>query len=183
MKKVFIVLVMALMSLGAQAQDEDVDIDIDESVLLGHWESMGTLLRFSEEGYLWIRGFTFNSEGLSYIEVYNDEGQFVLPYNCSDYFVSNQNKLHFVPDGSQNTLYQKFVIERFYKRWDDYLIMVLRRFGDQYSYSFRKKIESSSVNSAKLTQQYSGDKYNLQGMKVEDPEGIYIQNGQKFIAK
>ena len=61
-------------------------------------------------------------------------------------------------------------------------ILVLGTF-DRQNLLFLRKINSASIRKVTNTINIDNAKYNLQGVKVEDPEGIYIQNGQKFIAK
>ena len=60
--------------------------------------------------------------------------------------------------------------------------LVLATF-DKKNFLYLQKDEPTSVRSMTKEEIPDSNKYNLQGMKVEDPEGIYIQNGQKFIAK
>ena len=46
-----------------------------------------------------------------------------------------------------------------------------------------KRVDTSNVDATQVKRKNDSKKYDLQGKKVEDPEGIYIQNGQKYIAK
>jgi hypothetical protein len=46
-----------------------------------------------------------------------------------------------------------------------------------------KRVDTSNVGATQVQRKKDSKKYNLQGVKVDDPEGIYIQNGQKYIAK
>ncbi len=172
MKKVFIVMVMALLSLGAQAQSLGYTGFVDEKDLLGKWVIFNaegdweSLKKPSAE--LPDMNITFYENGEADLGGIDRGSNYVY-----DWFISNSNKLHFI------TLNKavRFIIWNYTK--DE--LLVLRAFNKSIFLHF-KKDNSSNVSSVRINKT-DNQKYNIQGVKVEDPEGIYIQNGQKFIAK
>ena len=173
MKKVFMFLMMALMSLGAQAQSLGYTGYVDEKDLLGKWVIFNaegdweTLKKPSAE--LPDMNITFYENGEADLGGIDRGPNYVL-----DWFISNSNKLHFI------TLNKavRFIIWNYTK--DE--LLVLRAFDKSIFLHFKKE-NSSAVQSTRGDVFNDNQKYNLQGVKVENPEGIYIQNGQKFIAK
>ena len=172
MKKVFIILMMALMSLGAQAQLVGYQGHVDEYDIQGRWAVTsieGRLIQVNGEfAYL---SFSGNSAGRVYMKQ-GDDLFFIL------WFISNSNKLHIqLNDGH----ILNFVIADYQKGEKDY--MKLKSFDDACTIELKMDWPVNHVNSPRLYENSSSTQYNLQGLKVEDPDGVYIQNGKKFIAK
>ena len=171
MKKVLFVLMMALMSLGAQAQEFGYSGYVDESDLTGKWSACkyeGDLSAFHcSDRYFDITSITFKEDGT----IWSTGFDIGWPL---DWFISNNNKIHFI---ITNHVF-KFIIWEYVKNEK----LVLATF-DKKNFLYLQKDEPASVRSMTKEEIPDSNKYNLQGMKVEDPEGIYIQNGQKFIAK
>lgn len=170
MKKVFMVMVMALMSLGAQAQT--FYGKVDETDLLGSWEVTSIAGTYPyTQNYVPI-GFKFGYDGSCQKVISKNES---LTFRA--FFISNGDKLHII-DCYWNMICEAYIVKEF-----DEETMVLSSLDKICTISLKKT--STSVYSARMnsTQNNDGTKYNVQGVKVEDPEGIYIQNGQKFIAK
>ena len=163
-------MVMALTSLVAQAQECGYTGYIDELDLIGKWSAYdyeGDVSKFGGEVKFEYMALDFKESG----EVIANG--FDLGW-ISDYFISNTNKLHFVIAAKS----RRYIIWDYIK--DE--ILVLGTF-DRQNLLFLRKINSASIRKVTNTINIDNAKYNLQGVKVDDPEGIYIQNGQKYIAK
>ena len=94
----------------------------------------------------------------------------------TDFFISNNNKLHIVQD---DNYVLHFIIEELTAT-----TLKVKTYDGQ-SFTFVKENSSASVRAASFTRSADDSTYNLSGQKVEDimTDGIYIQNGQKKVIK
>jgi hypothetical protein len=94
----------------------------------------------------------------------------------TDFFISNNNKLHIVQD---DNYVLHFIIEELTAT-----TMKVKTY-DGLSFSLTKEDSSASVRAASITRAADESTYNLSGQKVENitDDGIYIQNGQKIVIK
>lgn len=170
MKKVFIIMMMALMSLGAQAQT--FYGKVDETDLLGSWEVTSISGSYPYTSYYVPLGFKFGYDGSCQKVISPNES---LTFRA--FFISNGDKLHII-DCYWNMICEAYIVKEF-----DTETMVLNSLDKICTIELKKT--STSIYSARMNSEKNkdGDKYTIQGLKTEDPEGIYIQNGKKFIAK
>lgn len=155
-------------------------IEIDERDLLGKWNLT------ERTGYVDYGQGTSIFESIifydNYCRVrYNGDAM----ENQCDYmwFISNNNKLHLYFYGQIGAYLRNsqkaFVIVDFVK--DQYF--KLSSFHGYYSAVFTKE-EDSSIPEIITDENDLNDAtmYNLQGVKITEPRGIYIQGGKKKIA-
>ena len=175
MKKVFIIIMMALMSLGAFAQQ------LEESSLIGKWEvfdaeNEGDFFRGCDNA---AEFFEFFDDGTAKATMF---GGYTITY--TGFWLSNGNWhemcLNLLLGQNAPVYIDKLVIDKVVPLGEPTTI-TLKSFKGK-SYAVYKKVETASVRSIEM-EKNNKSKFNLQGMKVEDPEGVYIQNGKKFVAK
>lgn len=171
MKKVFIVLMMVLLAANVNAQDHYL---VSEEKLSGEWKLdwYAGDWESSTWGVPQKLGLFNGKQGY-----YNgNKSQYVVGW-----FVSNYNKLHLVHDrsydGYTGISFSDFIIVNYSEE-----TMTLKTYDGKGLVQL-KRVDTSNLGSIQVQRKKDSMKYDLQGKKVEDPEGIYIQNGQKFIAK
>ena len=171
MKKVFFILIAALMSLGAQAQSVGYMGTIDETDLIGTWDVSSVSGTYPYNRTKTPTQFKFSSDG-SFTEIrdYTSAEQFRA------FFITNGNKLH-INSGYNNFNAKAFIIEDYYTN----SYMTLKSLDRTFTMHLNKT--TSSVNAARYEVVGDSAMHNLQGIKIDSPEGIYIQNGKKFVAK
>lgn len=172
MKKIIFLLAMTLMGLYAQAQLVGYQGHVDEYDIQGRWvvsSFEGWLIQIDRE-FEYI-SFSGNQPGRLLMKTGDD-------IFISQWYISNSNKLHVVlSDG--HVLY--FVITDYAKGEQD--VMKLKSFDDACTIELKMDCPINHVNTPRFNENSSSSPYNLQGMKIEDPDGIYIQNGRKYIVK
>ena len=175
MKKVFIILMMALMSLDAQAQQ------LEETSLLGKWK-IWELENY--DGF--FRGYGDAAEYLEFFDDGTAKATFFNGYQITftGFWLSNgvwhEMVLNLLLGQNAPVYIDKLIIDKVLPTGEPTTI-TFKNFK-KTSVAIYKKESSNEVRAIENDKSNS-KKYNLQGMKVEDPEGIYIQNGQKYIAK
>ena len=182
MKKIlFSLLLVAAMSANAQT--------FNEEDLVGTWTMTG--FSYPPGKILNIESITL---GIGVYEVWEKElfvasgliknMIYISPYNnrqytensmISDYFISNNNKLHII--AGNYALH--FIIEELSAS-----SLKVKTYDGQ-NYTFEKDNSSTDVKPMTLTRSADDSIYNLSGQKVEDvtTNGVYIQNGQKKVVK
>ena len=169
MKKVLFIMAVALMSTVVRAQSDGFTGSIDEYDLQGTWRVTGI------EGYLLQLDkdpefFSLSGNQAGRI-LKNGEDLFV-----NGWFISNNNKLHLV---ISNGAWLNFVIQEYSK---DEGYMKLKSFDDHCVMSWSLQ-NYSSVPSLSVDNKKDSPRYSINGIRNDNPDGVYIQNGKKFIAK
>ena len=158
-------MILALLAANVNAQTGN----IDECDLQGTWKVTGMdgyLLQMDEKPEYFV--LSGNQPGRIYK---SGDDLFVIGW-----FISNNNKLHLM---LSNNSWLNFVIEE-YSKDDGY--MKLKSF-DNACIMLWSLMNYSSVPAINSDRKKDTPKYSIKGVKIDKPEGIYIQNGQKFIAK
>lgn len=171
MKKVFIIMMMALMSHGAQAQSVGYMGTIDETDLIGKWVVSSVSGNYPYDNSRYPTQFSFSSDG-SFQE--NRGNGYYEQFRA--FFITNGNKLH-ITSGYYNFNAEVFIIDEYYS--NGYL--TLKSLDRTFTMYLNKA--PSSVNATRQEVKSDSTIHNLQGMKIDKPEGVYIQNGKKFVAK
>lgn len=171
-KKIFIALLLVMLTLGANAQYVS---GLDETDLIGKWDVVsidGNLDDFFIEGTPEYFNFTNRYSTIKTTSHY---------YYYKGFFVSNGNtKLHLVATGDEYWVNLK--IYR-YSYIDNVGDMVLKTYDNSCTITLAKN-GISGVNSAKVNPNQQGSTmYDLQGRRVENPKGVYIQSGKKYVGK
>ena len=171
MKKVFIVLMMALLAANVNAQDHYL---VSEEKLSGEWKLDWYAGDWENSTWGVPKKIGLNNGKQSYYD--GNKSQYVVGW-----FVSNYNKLHLVHDrsydGYTGISFSDFIIVNYSEE-----TMTLKTYDGKGLVQL-KRVDTSNLGTIQIQRKKDSMKYDLQGKKVEDPEGIYIQNGQKFIAK
>lgn len=168
-KKLFLALLLAMLSLGINAQSVGYKGIIDEYELQGSWVTDS------------CSGKIVSLDG---VPEYFSLGQYASQlYGVStdatlnEWFISNGNKLHWkLSDGK--TIY--FVIMNYDAGKK---AMTLKTFDDACTMYVHQWQSATAISSAKIVDNNDTRKYDLQGRQVYKPKGVYIQGGQKFISK
>ena len=172
MRRILFLLTMALMSQVVRSQIVGYQGHVDEYDIQGRWSVTsleGSLIQM--DGEFEYISFSGNQAGRFFMKK-GEDNFFVL------WFISNNNKLHIqLNDGHV----LNFVIVDYQKGEKDY--MKLKSFDDACTIELKMDWPVNHVNTQRLSENIPSTKYNLQGLKVEDSEGVYIQNGRKIIAK
>lgn len=170
MKKVLLMLLFATLSLGINAQTVGYQGSIDEYDLQGGWKVnsfTGKIIQL--DGTLDYFSLSGNANG-STTGLKNDQR-----IHC--WFISNGNKLHWIM--SDNTVVN-FVITAYDKEEKK---MTLKTFDDACTMECYQWNPVNGIQQVAADNNQDGKKYNLQGMEVTSPKGVYIENGVKKIAK
>lgn len=182
MRRILFFLTMALMSVCVMAQEK---LPYDEELLEGDWEAFSESAYLTPGSNLVITKIQLRTAGQCGITVWDMNRQLHFPHNFSHYFISNNNKLHIV--GSDNPAEtQYFVIRDFYIREEDGSpILVLARYNGSIhqNYNFRKTTQINAIRSSEREINEESKKYGVSGVIKGVPDGLYIQNGKKYIAK
>lgn len=172
MRRILLVMVMALMSQMVRSQIVGYQGHVDEYDIQGRWAVSsieGRLIQF--DGDFEYVSFSGNSAGRFFMKQ-GDDLFFIL------WFISNSNKLHIqLKDGHV----LNFVIVDYQKGEKDY--MKLKSFDDACSIELNMDWPVNHVRTTRFCESNPSVRYSLQGLKVDDSDGVYIQNGKKFIAK
>lgn len=191
MKKLLLLLFALVSVVCTQAQT------YDETELLGKWDVtsitgqvnntvisfeslyLGDTLVTQGEDDRWLAAGYFTKfkciDGDS--EVYNPQESYTINMEpVYDFFISNNNKLHFVTLDNANQI--RLVI----KEWAND-VMKLESYDGKTKIELKK--DKSSVKSVMADTSEKNAVYNIRGLKVTQPEkgNIYIQNNHKFIAR
>lgn len=165
MKKVFLLAVLAIMSLNTLAQG----LEIDEKDLVGTWKgsmigSFGNVEAFN--------GITFREDGGGNLHL--------DPYGVKYFylsFLSNENKLNLL-FYNDDVKALKFQILQYTK---GETMQLADLSGKNLLVLFKQETEGIRAHTYSPAQ--DSTKYNLQGVPVTSPRGVYIQSGKKQIAK
>lgn len=184
MRRILFLLTMALMSVCVMAQEK---LPYDEELLLGSWMSDGNYMEIGDgsHGPIPVGCISLMSNHSSYISYSLPTGGYTQ-YEFTAFFVSDTDKLHLISKMPTQWHSVTFVIKWLeYDRNNNQCILHLRPLGSSKSddYLFYRSGGINSVTSAKTENSSSNRKYSLSGAEVDNPEGIYVQNGKKYIAK
>lgn len=169
MKKFLMIAAMALMSVQLQAQSVGYTGYIDEIDLAGLWsvESVeGNIYGDTDFDY-----FNLNSYG--YGKMYKGADTPLI----SSYAVTNSNKLHInfydAPSWCFVILEYNSVSPRYMK---------LMTYDGKCTMEWKQTSSTNDVREMEA-EKTGSDMFNLQGVKIKHPEGVYIQNGKKYVGK
>ena len=168
-KKIFLALILAMLTLGINAQSVGYKGVIDEYKLQGSWVTdscSGKIVSLDGvPDHFSLSQYSSNLWGVS------------TDARLDEWFISNGNKMHWkLSDGK--TIY--FVI----MDYDDAKkTMTLKTFDDACTMYVHQWQSATAISSAKIVDNNDTRKYDLQGRQVYEPKGVYIQGGQKFISK
>ena len=184
MKKLIVIVVMALMGVNVMAQ---VNSTFDEESLLGSWVANGDIMEVGGGSYgpVAVGSLTLNANKDSYISWTNPYTGFNSSVAYTTYFVSNDDKLHLVSQTPSQMSSLTFVITLLdYNEDTGFGTMCLRPLGDKNrDYWFIRQGWPNNVSSTFSNSRSSEGMYDLSGRKTENPVGLHIQNGKKYIAK
>lgn len=182
MKRILI-LVLAVMSLSASAQIAR------EGDLFGVWEVESSTGEYNSENFN-IERMVFPGNGqctiYANISRYFDEGpQMVLAeLQCNGYMITDYDKLHVFSnrgyDGYSTFMMQNFVIDEFVMR--DRFVLTSFNGRSRITMKFADK-DPAGIREANMDAGTDSTMYNLQGVPVTSPKGVYIQSGKKQIGK
>ena len=160
----------------------------DEEILLGSWKATGNQMEVNggPTGPIAVGNLSLNANSNSYISSTNPTTGYSYYYEFSTFFVSDNNKLHLIPKMPTQMNSFTFVINWLeYESGYNCCLLCLRPLGSSKEECFVliKQGGVSGISQQNLVTPKSNKRFNLSGTETNSSNGVYIQNGKKFIAK
>lgn len=160
----------------------------DEEILLGSWKATGNQMEVNGDatGPIAVGNLSLKANSNSYISSTNPITGYSSYYEFSTFFVSDNNKLHLISKMPTQMNSFTFVINGLeYDSVSNCCFLYLRPLGssEEEYFVLTKQGGYSGISQQTFVTPESNKRFDLSGTETISPNGVYIQNGKKFIAK